>query len=202
MPVVFLFQVRTKGSSWEVIVSMNRADREIKEVPLVLLGLGMVGGALLQQVLSTREALQREAGISLRLVGLADSTGFLADPSGLTDRLLTEIRRAKAAGRSLDEMERALPLSDLRSLLRPGTLLVDATASTETLSILKGALEAGCGIILANKLPLAGPFSEAAPLFAHPLVRYEATVGAGLPVISTLRTLINTGDRFIRSWGS
>jgi homoserine dehydrogenase len=195
MPVVFLFQVRTKGSSWEVIVSMNRADREIKEVPLVLLGLGMVGGALLQQVLSTREALQREAGISLRLVGLADSTGFLADPSGLTDRLLTEIRRAKAAGRSLDEMEGALPLSDLRSLLRPGTLLVDATASTETLSILKGALEAGCGIILANKLPLAGPFSGAAPLFAHPLVRYEATVGAGLPVISTLRTLINTGDR-------
>ncbi|MEA1870958.1 MAG: homoserine dehydrogenase, partial [Candidatus Bipolaricaulota bacterium] len=52
-----------------------------------------------------------------------------------------------------------------------------------------------CGIVLANKLPLAGPWAEAKPLFAHPLLRYEATVGAGLPIICTLRTLLATGDR-------
>ncbi|MCK4683174.1 homoserine dehydrogenase, partial [Candidatus Bipolaricaulota bacterium] len=79
--------------------------------------------------------------------------------------------------------------------LQPGTLLIDATASAKTVSLLKEALAARCGIVLANKLPLAGPWAEAESLFAHPLLRYEATVGAGLPIISTLRTLLATGDR-------
>jgi len=176
-------------------VRVNRVGQKIKEVPLILLGMGRVGGALLQQLLSTREALQREAGIRFTIVGLADSTGALLDRGGLTDLLFTEAQRAKAAGRSLDDMEGVLPLTDLRSFLQPGTLLIDATASVKTVSLLKEALAAGCGIVLANKLPLAGPWVEAEPFFAHPLLRYEATVGAGLPIISTLCTLLATGDR-------
>lgn len=173
----------------------NRIDRKIKEVPLVLLGMGRVGGALLQQILSIREALQRGAGIRLTIVGLTDSTGALLDRGGLTNLLLTEAQRVKATGRSFAGLEGALLLREIESHLQPGTILVDATASAKTVSLLKEALAAGCGIVLANKLPLTGPWTEAGSLFAHPLLRYEATVGAGLPIISTLRTLLATGDR-------
>ncbi len=174
---------------------VNETGREIKEVPLILLGMGKVGGALLQQLLSTREALQREAGIRFTIIGLADSTSALLDRGGLTDLLLAEAQRAKAAGRSFSELDGALPLREVDSYLQPGTLLIDATASAKTVSLLKEALAARYGIILANKLPLAGPWAKAEPLFVHPFLRYEATVGAGLPIISTLRTLLATGDR-------
>ena len=195
MPVVFLFGVKAKKNSREVTVRANEASRRIKEVPLILLGMGRVGGALLQQILSTREALQREAGIRFTIVGLADSTGALLDRGGLTDLLLAEAQRAKAAGRSLVRLEGVLSLREIDSYLQPGTILVDATASAKTVSLLKEAIAARCGIVLANKLPLAGPWAETEPLFAHLLLRYEATVGAGLPIISTLRTLLTTGDR-------
>jgi homoserine dehydrogenase len=193
--VVFLFGVKAKGNSWEVTVRVNEAGQQIREVPLVLLGMGKVGGALLQQVLSTREALQREASIHFLIVGLADSTGALLDRGGLTDLLLTEAQRAKATGRSFAGLDGALPLREIESYLQSGTILVDATASVKTASLLKEALAARCGIVLANKLPLTGPWAEAELLFAHPLLRYEATVGAGLPIISTLRNLLATGDR-------
>lgn len=195
MPVVFLFGVKAKGNSWEVTVRVNRVGQKIKEVPLILLGMGRVGGALLQQLLSTREALQREAGIRFTVVGLADSTGALLDRGGLTDLLLTEAQRAKATGQSFSGWDGALPLREIDSYFQPGTLLIDATASAKTVSLLKEALAARCGIVFANKLPLAGPWAEAESLFAHPFLRYEATVGAGLPIISTLRTLLATGDR-------
>ena len=58
------------------------------------------------------------------------------------------------------------------------------------------ALEAGCGVVLANKIPLAGPWESARALLTHPHLRYEVTVGAGLPVIDTLHYLLNTGDKF------
>ncbi len=195
MPVVFLFGVKAKRNSWEVTVRVNEAGREIKEVPLIFLGMGKVGGALLQQVLSTREALQRETGIRFTIIGLADSTGVLLDRGGLTNLLLTEAQQAKAMGRSFSGLDGVLPLREVDSHLQPGSLLIDATASAKTVSLLKEALAARCGIVLANKLPLAGPWAEAESLFAHPLLCYEATVGAGLPIISTLRTLLATGDR-------
>ena len=56
-------------------------------------------------------------------------------------------------------------------------------------------LENGCSIVLANKKPVASQWEDVHWLFDHPNVRYEATVGAGLPVISTLRQLRETGDR-------
>ena len=174
---------------------VNEVSRKIKEIPLIFLGMGRVGSALLQQILFTREVLQREAGIRFTIVGLADSTGALLDRGGLTDLLLTNAQRAKATGRSLAGLDGALSLREIDSYLQPGTILVDATASAKTASLLKEALAARCGIVLANKLPLAGPWAEVESLFVHPLLQYEATVGAGLPIISTLRTLLATGDR-------
>ncbi|MCK4682272.1 hypothetical protein KAT59_04530, partial [Candidatus Bipolaricaulota bacterium] len=102
---------------------VNEAGQKIKEIPLVLLGMGKVGGALLQQLLSTREALQREMGIRFTIIGLADSTGALLDRGGLTDLLLTETQQAKAAGRSFAGLDGALPLREIVSYLQPGTLL-------------------------------------------------------------------------------
>jgi homoserine dehydrogenase len=178
---------------------MDRPKGATLQVPLVILGLGGVGRALLRQVLDTRNAVARRAGLALRPVGLVDSQAALVNPDGLTDELLERALQVKAAGASLGDLAGSLPRAGLA--IPPRAIVLDLTASLETRPLLHAALANGGGVVLANKLGLAGPYEEAKPLFDARRVRYEATVGAGLPVIATLRTLLNTGDPVTRVEG-
>ena len=77
--------------------------------------------------------------------------------------------------------------------------MVDTSASRELdLSL---ALSAGCKVVYANKNALSAPWAMAASLYGKSEVAYEATVGAGLPVIQTLRSLVATGDTITRIEG-
>jgi homoserine dehydrogenase len=162
-------------------------------VPLVVLGLGGVGRALLRQVLETRAAVARRAGLVLRPVALADSRGALVDPDGLPDEQLERALEAKEAGASLRQLDASLPRAEL--VIPSGAIVLDLTASAETGPLLQAALAERGGVVLANKLGLAGPYDEAKRLLDERRLRYEATVGAGLPVIATLQTLLDAGDR-------
>jgi aspartokinase/homoserine dehydrogenase 1 len=84
-------------------------------------------------------------------------------------------------------------------------VLVDVTAE-ETADLLHLALAQGFDLVLANKKPLAGSPASYRHLLdaargAGRRVRYEATVGAGLPVIDTHLKLVESGDRVLRIEG-
>jgi homoserine dehydrogenase len=166
-----------------------------RRVPIIFLGLGNVGGTLLRQILDTRDVLDRRSGLRLVPIGLADISGLLFDPDGLPDETLRAALEATANSGLLDALPGIRPLSEVDSALRAGAILVDVTASTKTEPTLRAALEAGCGVVLANKIPLAGPWDGAKMFFEHPNLRCECTVGAGLPVIETLHYLLDTGDQ-------
>ncbi len=166
-----------------------------RKIPIILLGLGNVGGTLLRQILDTRDVLERRSGLRLVPIGLADVSGLLFDPDGLPDETLHATLEATASGGLLNALSGIRPLSEVNSTLQAGAILVDVTASPETEPTLRAALDAGCGVVLANKIPLAGPWDEAKAFFEHPNLRCECTVGAGLPVIETLHYLLDTGDR-------
>jgi homoserine dehydrogenase len=84
-------------------------------------------------------------------------------------------------------------------------VLVDVTAE-DTADLLLAALAQGFDLVLANKKPLAGPADSyrrllGAAAAAARRVRYEATVGAGLPILDTFRKLVESGDRVLRVEG-
>ena len=66
------------------------------EVPIILLGLGNVGRALLRQILDTRELLAHRAGLRLVLIGLADISGMLIDADGLPEETTQSALRITA----------------------------------------------------------------------------------------------------------
>jgi homoserine dehydrogenase len=167
----------------------------IEEAPIILLGLGNVGRALLRQILDTRSVLARRDRLRLVPIALADISGLMFDPDGLPEESLGAALEATAGGGHLDVLAGIRPLSAVEGTLRPGALLADLTASQDTRTTLQAALDERCSIVLANKIPLVGPWGEARALLEHPRLRYEVTVGAGLPVIATLRYLLDTGDR-------
>ena len=168
---------------------------ENRQVPIIFLGLGNVGRALLRQILDTRDAAALRAGLRLVPIALADVSGLLLDPDGLPEETLRAALQTTADGSLLDALSGTRPLSDAGEALQPGCILADVTASTKTEPTLREALDVGCGVVLANKIPMAGPWAKAQAFFEHARLRYEVTVGAGLPVIATLHYLLDTGDQ-------
>ena len=171
---------------------------------VVLLGFGRVGRALADQI-----ALPNGQP-SVRVVGLLDRSGYVFEPRGLSRRKLLELTQKKDAGallaslggRRADAAE-ALTFKASHAVSRP--VVVDVT-SEETGPLLRAAIGQGFNVVLANKKPLAGSFESYAGLLAAsgnggPNVRYEATVGAGLPIIDTYHKLAETGDRVLRIEG-
>lgn len=74
------------------------------------------------------------------------------------------------------------------------SVLVDCSASDSSSKVLVQALEKGFGVALANKKPLTESPSVFKAITSNPRARWEATVGAGLPVICTTKRLIDGGD--------
>jgi len=158
-----------------------------------LVGHGKVGAALLRQIQAARPRLLREANLDLRLRAVATSKAmWLGEADG-----------------SASWNAAANPACDLASLTAhvhiehlPHALMIDCSASDKIADQYSGWLAAGIHVVTPNKHAGAGPLARwqairAAIAHGNARFRYEATVGAGLPVISTLRDLIDTGDEMI-----
>lgn len=170
----------------------------MKKIALVQIGYGTVGGAVIQQVVAQRSTWHEMLGIDVRFAAVAGSKGIVLEEgdSELTDEQLLaccENRGAEATGTSLTEIVPAIKNADV-------VILMDAAAGEATTDALVSALNAGTGVVLSNKAPMALPHSDTrtAVLWEHAHIggrlRYEATCGAGLPVISTLQSLLATCD--------
>ncbi len=181
-------------------------------VEVALAGVGRVGAALLQQLTEQAPRLVQELGIELRLVALAGRAGVLRAAEGESldfSTALGQLRQAASAGQpALDSLE-DLRLSWTQDP-RPGRVFVDCTASAAVAAEHATLLAAGVHVVTANKLRVAGSLADYRPLIwprrqapgpAAGRLYYEATVGAGLPVVRTLQDLRRTGDRIQRIEG-
>jgi aspartokinase/homoserine dehydrogenase 1 len=167
---------------------------------VVLLGFGRVGRALSDQIAASRSR-------DIRIVGLLDRSGYVFDPRGLSRTRLSRLARDKDAGALLAALggrqasaAEALSVMSSHAVSRP--IIVDVT-SDDTGPLLLAAIDRGFDVVLANKKPLAGTreaYDRLVTASAHAgrRVRFEATVGAGLPIIDTFRKLEETGDRVLR----
>ena len=167
-----------------------------------LLGFGRIGRSLADLMTELPGS-----GPKVRIVGVADRSGVIFDPGGLSAHRLTTIAREKAKGHSLRHLDGGAPWNAefaVRSAARHALshpVVVDMTAD-DTTDVIRGALSHGMDVVLANKKPLAGGAREAEELFTLAArhgrrLRYEATVGAGLPVMDTFAKLIETGDEIV-----
>jgi len=162
-------------------------------ISLGVIGPGKVGGALLQQLDAAQARLKRDTNLDLRLRAVASSHRMWLDDRGATagwQRRLDE----STVDADLDRFTAHLQAAHL-----PHTVIVDCSASSRVAERYAGWLAAGIHVITPNKQAGAGPLERyrairAAMAASGARFRYEATVGAGLPIVSTLRDLLDTGD--------
>ena len=157
---------------------------------IIIMGLGKVGQAVSHQIL--------ESQLPLDFIGLADSTGcVVGDP--ISQAQLESILRIKESGGSINKIPEVRPHSIMSDFYDDETIIVDTSAARDL--DWSQALQKGCSLVFANKNALSAPWSQAANLFKQGTIRYESTVGAGLPVIATLRNQIGSGDKIRRIEG-
>uniref|UniRef100_A0A0E0BET7 Homoserine dehydrogenase n=1 Tax=Oryza glumipatula TaxID=40148 RepID=A0A0E0BET7_9ORYZ len=182
-------------------------------LPVVLLGRGGVGRHLLRHILSCRP-LHANQGVAIRVQGVvADDL----HSNGFDDALLADLCAAKSAGSPLSSLlsrgqcqlfnnpEARRKVIDTASVLgkTTGLVLVDCSATYDTVGMLKDAVDRGCCVVLANKKPLTCAYEDFEKLVSNfRRIRFESTVGAGLPVIASVTRIIASGDPVSRIVGS
>lgn len=184
----------------------------MKRIALIQIGFGTVGGAVIEQVLDNQERWRQELELDMSFVAIAGREGARVAESGraLPAEVLRSAvshRRNQSAhtganpsnGRQIEPIE-----SVVDRMATVGNLIVlDAATGEETATVLAKALVRGAGVVLSNKAPLALPWEDnrSVALWSEAgstgRLRYEATCGAGLPVISTLRNLLDSGDELL-----
>jgi aspartokinase/homoserine dehydrogenase 1 len=165
-----------------------------------LIGPGTVGRALLAQLATQIERL-RALNLDLRVRGIASSTRMLLEDTALD--LSRWAERWAAAGEPLDLQKF---INHVQTDYVPHTVVIDCTASAQVADEYHNWLMRGIHIVTPNKKANSGsmPYYRSlqdAKRATGTHYLYEATVGAGLPIIQTLRDLRETGDEITQIEG-
>jgi homoserine dehydrogenase len=189
----------------------------VKRIHLVQVGVGLIGGTSIQQVMANRARWREQFGIDVGYAALLDIDGAIVseDRNGFSD---DQLRAALTARRNRTSMTEFAAvgghllfdgLAAIDEVAAMGAFIVaDTAAGAATTPIAARTLQLGGGMVFSNKapfaLPTADPIGDAiwAAAGSNGTVRYETTCGAGLPIISTLRSLLDTGDEVIEIMGT
>lgn len=163
-------------------------------VSMGLIGPGQVGRALLSQMAAVLPRLRATSQVDLRLRGIANS-GYMAldhfaiHPDDAVSRL---------TGMATEAFDPGAFAAHIRAEHLPHALIVDCSGSDAIASHYPRWLAAGIHIVTPSKHAGSGDWARHVAIGearrGGARFMYEATVGAGLPVISTLRNLLDTGD--------
>lgn len=181
----------------------------IARIALVQIGYGTVGGTVIEQVLLHRDMWRGRLDLDVRVAAVAGRNGavLIEESDELEPSALQRVRDHRQ-GETADVVDRDLTSVIGRVRNADAVIVMDAAAGEGTADVLVDALRDGHGAVLSNKAPMALPFADArTTALWHEtgpdgFLRYEATCGAGLPVISTLRTLLDTGDDVLEITGA
>jgi homoserine dehydrogenase len=173
----------------------------MKRAPLIILGAGKVGRALVRQLLQSAALHAERDDLALRIAAWCDRDGAIVDEKGLKPEALRAAAAAKHAGESFANTEYGSPQHDLSAIVdvagQDGAIVVDVTASEATVPALKLALQRGYGAVTANKVPLTGSqalFDALARGSRGRRFRYESTVGSAVPIIAAAQALVRADD--------
>lgn len=195
-----------------VVVDANSESRALRAahaafylsdqtVSMGVIGPGVVGGVFLAQVHSQLETLREQFHVDLRVRGIATSKKMLFD----------EPIDLPSWSEMLDgEMAQTIDLEAFADFIQdealPHAVICDCSASSKVSEYYEKWLRRGIHIITPNKKANSGPFEyynamRVAQRRLNSHFFYEANVGAGLPIISSIRDLLRTGDMFLEIEG-
>lgn len=169
-----------------------------KTLNLWIVGAGLIGSTLLEQIHQQRHTLHEALGIDLQLRGIANSRTMLLSSADAPSLDLSPAVLDQGEPFVLDQFVSHLVAANLSNCI-----FVDCTASDEIPSLYTRLLERSIAVVTPNKRGISGSTQLYAAIKGAALKRrtpflYETCVGAALPVVSTLVDLVRSGDQVQR----
>ena len=171
---------------------------ENKVLNIFICGVGTVGAQLIEQIHQQQSTLLREQHLQLNVVGIANSRGYIFNAEGIA---LTTYREQLTHNLSPITNSQS-PIANSLSTVN-NSVFVDCTASAEVADSYLSLLENNISVVTANKIAASSAYSHYLRLKQTALEHgvkflFETNVGAGLPIISTINDLRNSGDKILR----
>lgn len=164
---------------------------------LFIIGTGKVGSNLIEQIRRQQERLLKDKSLEIKVVGIANSRKAYFNREGID---LSDYRETlKNSGQPMTASEIGEEIIGM-NIYNP--VFVDCTSNPDIASLYQNMLSHNVNIVAANKISASGPFEIYRQLKRIARERdikflFETNVGAGLPIISTLNSLINSGDKIL-----
>uniref|UniRef100_UPI003593FF82 ACT domain-containing protein n=1 Tax=Persicitalea sp. TaxID=3100273 RepID=UPI003593FF82 len=171
---------------------------ETRSLNLFIVGVGLIGGTLLEQVGSQSAFLSGQRLLKLNIAGLSNTKKMLLEPAGIA----VDHWRKEVADNGVKTSIPAF-VDRIIELNLPNSVFVDCTSDKDIVRHYEKLLDASISVVTPNKVANSGKYEEYQRLQRTALRRgvkflYETNVGAGLPIINTIQGLMDSGDKFIK----
>ncbi len=209
--VPLLFNNTVTGKNVSLVVKRSQLNKALnvihgeifgvsKKINLAIFGHGLVGGTLIDQIISSTKEIEKRKGVRLNIFAIANSKKVLFDAKGIENNWKEEIVNKGTAY----DLEGIIKYADEHHL--ENLIAVDNTASTGFVANYNTLVENGFDLVSSNKI------ANTIDLDFYQSLRenleknqkrylYETNVGAGLPLIDTIKLLHLSGENITKIRG-
>jgi len=171
---------------------------ESQVLNVFLVGIGNVGSSLLSQISKQQEKLQKEKNLRLNVVGIASSKRAIFSHDGIDITRYRELMKEEGIDATPEVIKREILKMNIFN-----PVFVDCTASADIADLYQDLLDHNVNVVAANKIAASSDYLSYLRLketARRKDVKYlfETNVGAGLPIINTINSLINSGDKILK----
>lgn len=169
-------------------------EEKTKQLNLFVTGVGNVGERFLAQLHQQKNHLKEHLKLNIRVIGISNSKKMIFDKNGIS---LSNWKNELENGESTS-LE--LFFNKVKELNFRNAVFIDNTANEQVAAIYERYLRESIGVVTCNKIACASNLENYKNLKAisrkyNASFLFETNVGAGLPIIDTLKNLINSGDK-------
>ena len=165
-----------------------------KQMNLFVMGIGNVGEKFIEQIAQQRKFLKENLKMNVRVVALSNSRKMIFDEDGI------DLKNWKQEVENGEIADIAEFITKVKNLNLRNSIFVDITANNDVATIYNQFLKMNIGVVTCNKIACSSEYEnyknlkELARKYNVPFL-FETNVGAGLPIIDTLKNLIASGDK-------
>ncbi len=169
----------------------------LKTINLFCVGVGQVGATLLQQLAEHSSKLKKDSGLDIRLIGLANSKRSIFKSEGINSSTWQQELESEGSASSIEDFVSTMIETNL-----PNSIFIDNTAHDVVANFYEQILGESISVVTPNKKANSSSYARFLELQqvaskANVNFFYETNVGAGLPVIETLKDLMRSGDEVL-----
>ena len=167
-------------------------------INVAIFGVGLVGGTLIEQILKSKQDILKRRNININIFALSNSKQLLLQKDGIDEHWKQALLQEKKEGFTINDVIGFAKKNHLENLIA-----VDNTASKEFIQNYIPLVENGFDLVSSNKIANTVEFSFYKELRTA-LKRneknylYETNVGAGLPLVDTIKLLHHSGENITR----